>query len=281
MRSTKFYAFAIALLISASAVSAQTLSLKWKSDTLLRVPESVLIDAKNNVLYVANIDGKPDGKDGKGFISKVSPADGKIIKLEWVTGLDAPKGMGLHKNNLYVADLTRVAVIDITTAKIIKSYAVEGAQFLNDITIDEKGNVYISDSSTGKVHILANGKVDVFFESADLKSTNGLLAQKQGLYLADFQSGDFYKLDWTKKLTKVGATGQGGDGVISTGKDQFIVSSWFGEVYAIDSTGKSVKLLDTKEQKENCADVAFDAKTQTLYIPTFFANGVAAYTFKK
>jgi sugar lactone lactonase YvrE len=274
--------YALVLSLVAGTVSAQSLTLKWKSDTTLRVPESVFFDAKANVLYVANIDGQPDGKDGKGFISKLSPADGKIIKREWVSGLNAPKGMGLVKNNLYVADLFDVVQIDIASGKIVKTYPVEGAKFLNDVTTDEKGNVYISDSGTGKVHKLSNGKVEVFFESADIKGTNGLLAQKDALLLADFPTGDVFKLDWTsKKLTKFASTAQGGDGLVSTGKGEYILSLWFGEVYAIDAAGKSVKLLDTKEQKENAADVAYDEKTQTLFIPTFFANGVAAYTFKK
>jgi len=51
-----------------STIQAQKLELKWKTDTVLRVPESVLFDRERNVLYVANIDGKPDGKDGNGFI---------------------------------------------------------------------------------------------------------------------------------------------------------------------------------------------------------------------
>ena len=279
MKKIKILFLLVIVLISATA-GAQTLTLKWKTDTLLRVPESVLLDSKNKVLYVSNIDGKPDGKDGKGFISKVSP-DGKILNLEWVSGLDAPKGLGLFNNNLYVTDLARVVVIDITTGKITQSIEVEGAVFLNDITVDEKGNVYISDSSTGKVHKLANGKVELFFENADIKSTNGLLALKDGLYMAEFQTGSFYKLDWNKKLTKVSTTAFGGDGIVTTGKNEFIVSSWNGEVYFVDAAGKASKILDTKEQKLNSADVDFDAKTKTLFIPTFFANSIMAYEFKK
>ena len=265
----------------AIATNAQTLTLKWKTDTLLRVPESVLVDSKNNVLYVANIDGAPDGKDGKGFISKVSP-DGKIVNLQWVSGLDAPKGMGLFNNTLYVADITRVAVIDVKSGKLTTSIDITGSVFLNDITVDEKGNVYVSDSGTGKVHKVTNNKPEVFFESADVKSTNGVLALKDALYLADFQSGTFYKVDWTtKKLTKIGATPAGGDGVVSTGKNEFIISSWYGEISFVDANGKVTKLLDTKEQKLSSADVDFDAKTKTLYVPTFFANSVMAYELKK
>ncbi|SKC41227.1 NHL repeat-containing protein [Ohtaekwangia koreensis] len=267
------------LILVAFCANAQTLTMKWKSDTVFRVPESVYVDAKNNVLYVANIDGKSDEKDGKGFISKVSP-EGKVITLEWVTGLNAPKGMGIYKNNLYVADLSRIVTIDIATGKPTFT-EVEGAIFLNDVTTDEKGNVYVSDSRTGKIHKFANGKAEVYYENAEIKSTNGVLAMKDALYFVDFQTGNFYKLDWSKKLSKVGTAAPGGDGIVSVGKNEFIISSWYGEVYLVDSTGKATRLLDTKEQKLNSADVDYDSKTKTLYIPTFFGNSIAAYTVQK
>jgi len=65
------------------------------------------------------------------------------------------------------------------------------------------------------------------------------------------------------------------------GKDQYIVSSWGGEVYFVDSTGKSTKMLDTREQKLNSADIDYEAKTKTVFIPTFYGNSVMAYQFSK
>lgn len=261
--------------------SAQTLDLKWKTDTLLRVPESVLFDASKNILYVACIDGKPDGKDGVGSIAKVSPT-GKIEKLNWVTGLDAPKGMGLYKNTLYVADITAVDVIDIATGKVTGKVEIEGAVFLNDITVDKKGNVYTSDTRTGKIYVLKNNKPELYFESKELQGVNGLLALPDGsLYVLDFATGFNYKLSADKKLTKFGETAQGADGVVWADKDGYLVSSWHGEVYYVNAQGQSQKLLDTKDQKVSAADIEFDPKSKTLYVPTFFSNSVVAYTLKK
>ena len=269
------------LLVSFAAVGlqAQTLSLKWKTDTLFRIPESTYLDVKNNALYVSNIDGKPDEKDGKGFISKITP-DGKVTTLQWVTGLNAPKGREVYKNNLYVADLSRIVTIDIASGKPTFT-EVEGAQFLNDISIDEKGNVYASDSRSGKIYRFANGKGELYYENADIKSTNGVLALKDALYFVDFKSGDFYKLDWNKQLTKIGTAATGGDGIVSVGKNEFIITSWYGEVYFMDATGKASKLLDTKDQKLSSADVGYDARNKILYVPTFYGNSIMAYTFKK
>jgi hypothetical protein len=244
------------------------------------VPESVYHDSKNNLLYVSNIDGKSGEKDGKGFISILTP-DGKIKDLQWVSGLDAPKGMGISKGRLYVADLTRIAVIDIASAKLVQSIEIEGAQFLNDITIDKTGNVYASDSTTGRIHKISNDKAELYFENKDFKRVNGLLALDDGLYVADAGTGINYKLSTDKQLTKYTETAQGADGIVPIGKNEYIVSSWGGEVYFVDANAKATKLLDTKEQKLNSADVAYDNKTKTLFVPTFFGNSVMAYEFRK
>lgn len=260
--------------------SAQTLTLKWKTDALLPVSESVLLDSKNNVLYVSCIDGKPDEKDGKGAIAKVG-MDGKIISSSWVSGLNAPKGMGLFKNNLYVTDITSIVTIDIVTGKIINTTPIEGAAFLNDITVDKKGNVYASDTQTGKIHLLKDGKATVYFESKEFKGINGLLSLGDELYIADFANGINYKLSATRQLSVFGKTSEGADGVVLVGKNEYLVSSWHGEVSFVNSKGESKSILDTKADKFNAADIEFDAKSNTLFVPTFFDNRVMAYTFSR
>lgn len=276
----KSIVFIIALCISSTYLHAQKLTLKWTTDTLLRVPESVYFDGKANMLYVSNIDGKSGDKDGKGFISKVT-LDGKIETLEWVTGFDAPKGMGLVNGKLYVADLARVVVIDIASARIINSIEIEGAQFLNDITVDKKGNVYVSDSATGKIHIIKNNQAQLYFESKTFNRINGLLAINDNLYVADAGNGSNYMLSKNKELKKFTETSPGADGILLVGKDEYLVSSWSGEVYFVDAAGKAQKLLDTKEQKLNSADMGYDPATKTVYIPTFYGNSVMAYQWSK
>jgi sugar lactone lactonase YvrE len=273
---------AILLAMSAFAVNtnAQKLTPSWTSDTVLRVPESVLFDKKANILYVSNIDGKSDAKDGKGFISRLG-TDGKIIDLKWVDGLDAPKGMALVKNLLYVADLNSVAIIDIQKGALTQRIEIEGAQFLNDVAASPGGDVYVSDSALGRIHIIRDGKAALYFESSDLKRVNGLLFLKDGLYVADAGNGINYKLSAQKQLNKFSETSQGADGIVMTEKGDYIVSSWGGEIFFVSSNGKSAKMLDTKDKKLNSADVDYDVKSRTLFVPTFYGNTVMAYTFSK
>ncbi len=88
------YTTAVATLFSFSLFAQHSLDKKWETDSTLKTPESVLFDAGNKVLYVSNIGGKADARNGNGSIGKVD-LDGKIIAVDWVPGLNAPKGMAL------------------------------------------------------------------------------------------------------------------------------------------------------------------------------------------
>lgn len=267
-------------LLSAATISfAQDHQLvkKWETDSIMKVPESVLFHAAAQVLYVTNIDGTdPWLKDGKGSVGKVG-LDGKIINVEWVTGLNAPKGMGLHDGKLYVADLTQVIVIDIATGNIVERITVEGAQGLNDITIDRKGVVYASDSPGKKVFRIEKGKSSVYVEN--LQRPNGLLARKKDFFVLD--NGILYKVGKDKSLNKIAEGLEGGtDGIEHVRGKEYIVSCWAGAIWYVNTAGTKTKLLDTREQKINTADIGYDAKNRIVYVPTFWKNSVVAYELK-
>jgi hypothetical protein len=87
-----------ASLVSCTVKAQHSVTKLWTTDSTLAIPESVLFDAQNQLLYASLIDGKPDSADRTGGIAKVG-LDGKIVDVNWVTGLDAPKGsanMAIH-----------------------------------------------------------------------------------------------------------------------------------------------------------------------------------------
>jgi len=112
----------------------------WKTDTLFRVPESVIYDENNDVLYVSNLNYEPRVKDGNGFISRLSTS-GEILDLKWVEDMSSPKGLGIYEGKLYVSDIDEVIVIDIARGEIAERIVIEGAKMINDISIDSEGNV--------------------------------------------------------------------------------------------------------------------------------------------
>ncbi len=186
--------------------------------------------------------------------------------------------MGIHNNKLYVTDITSIVIIDIATAKIESRIEVKGSVFLNDISIDLAGNVYISDSGSKKIYHLKKGEVSVWLEGAPLVQPNGVLALEKGLRIVDMGSGIFYEASYgDKKLTEIAKGIPVADGLMHVKGDEYIVSCWPGEVYYVK--GSSVeKILDTKAQKKNTADAWYIESEKLLIIPTFFGNTVAAYT---
>lgn len=247
---------------------------KWETDSVFKVPESVLFDGANKILYVANIDGKdPWGADGTGSIGKMG-ADGKNVIVDWVKGLQAPKGMGLHNNKLYVADLTDIVVIDTKTASIEKRIPVSGASGLNDVSVDKKGIIYVSDSKAKKIFRIENEVTELFLDN--LKGPNGVLMHGKDFYLLD--AGGLYKMNADKSLTMIADGMEGGtDGVENITGNDFIVSTWSGMVFYVNADGTKQTLLDGRPNKMNSADIGFDAATKTVFIPTFWRNSVAAY----
>lgn len=279
----KYFIFLVVAILIFYQVEAQHKLVKlWETDSVLKVPESVLYDQQNKVLYVSNIDGEPWGKDGKGFISKLS-LDGKVIAKEWVTGLNAPKGMGLYKNKLYVADLSEIVVIDIAKGVIVSRLKVTGATGLNDITIAANSILSVSDSKNKMVYTFPVDffkKLSLVLDSTDLKGPNGLLAYNNLLYVLD--AGSLYTYKYDKKTGKqfveiVNGMETSTDGIENVGGNEFIVSSWSGVVYYINADGSKEVLLDGREQKINSADIGYNHAERIVYIPTFWKNTVAAY----
>jgi hypothetical protein len=279
-RSFKLFLLSGAICLMLSQVTfgqSHQLVKKWQTDSVLKTPESVLYDGLNHVLYFSNIGGASDGKNGKGSIGKLG-LDGKVISLEWVKGLNGPKGLGRYNDILYAADIDEVVVIDIPSAKITRHIPVSGAEFLNDITVDAKGVVYVSDTKTGKVHrIDKDGMVSTYVEG--IKGANGVLAV--GDELCVLGSGNFYKVSKDKKVNKVAdGMDESTDGIENVSGNDYLVSCWNGIIYYVGADGSKQVLLDTRQQKSNTADIGYDPKNKIVYVPTFFKNSVAAFELK-
>ena len=173
------YLFGMVFMFSLAFAHADPILTKlWESKADFKLPESVVFDKENNILYVSNMQGDPFSKDGNGFISKVD-LDGNIVKLKWIEGLHAPKGLAISKGKLYVGDVDQLIEIDIKTGKISKKLDAAGASFLNDVTVDTYGNVYVSDTFTDTIYRLNKfGQLTTWLYSPKLEAPNGLHYEK-------------------------------------------------------------------------------------------------------
>jgi sugar lactone lactonase YvrE len=270
-------------------VNAQTLEKAWEV-TGLEAPESIVYDAKAKIYYVSNVGGSPVDKDGNGYISKIDEK-GTVAVQKWVTGLNAPKGMGISKGKLYVADIDAVAVIDIASGKIEQTIAAEGAGFLNDVVVSENGDVYISDTFGGNVIFrIQNGKIERWLQDEKLDYPNGLFIKGNDMIVASWGvvtdqqtfatavKGKLIKVSMSdKKITDITTSFANGDG-LKAYKDGYLVSDWAaGKIFFVDGKG-TVKEIGSYNQ--GTADLEFVTSKKLLLIPQMSEGKILAFQVK-
>jgi len=262
------------------------------ADVGLATPESVLYDAEADVYLVSNINGSPTGIDGNGFISRVGP-DGQVLELKWIDGategveLDAPKGLAVAGNVLYVADISRVRQFDRTTGRPLGTIEVPGSTFLNDVAPAPDGSLYVSDSgmafSGGSVvdtgsaaiyRILGNGSLEMLAEGSGLQRPNGLLVSpERGLVMVPFGSSAVFAVSDDGGLTAIVTLTAGSlDGVVETTDGTLLVSSWEGSsVFAVTPDDQISVVADELPAP---ADIGYDPKRNRVLVPLFNDNSV-------
>lgn len=258
--------------------------------TGFQTPESVLYDADQDVYFVSNINGEPTAADDNGFISRINP-DTLQIDLKWIDAakpdilLNAPKGLGILGEDLYVADLTVVRKFNRKTGKPDGEIKIPGSTFLNDIASDGK-SVYVTDSGmkagakgfeptgTDAVWKITNGKPEKIASGSDLNRPNGVEIADGKVWVVSFGANELYQVDKGKK-TNVAKLPKGSlDGLVHMSDGSFLVSSWEGKaVYR----GKESAFQTIVDNVDSPADIGYDAKRHRLLIPHFMENVVTIH----
>ncbi len=238
-------------------------------------PESVIQDAKGDI-YVSEIG--EFNKDSDGKITRIS-IDGKLSTF--ASGMDDPKGLTFIGKSLYVTDKNRVLKVEPDGKWAVFGSTMAFPQtpvFFNDITSDESGNLYVSDSGNLKTggaifKIAKDKKITIILNenTPEILAPNGLLVVKNDLYEVDFASGILYKINLkTKSISKVAEGFGGGDGLIKSG-DSFFVSDW--------KNGKIFKVLRNKvtlykEGFTAAADIALSYDKRSIITPDMKTGSV-------
>src|SRR5436305_3662335 len=257
-------------------------------------PESVLHDPVQDIYFVSNINGSPTAKDNNGFISRVRP-DGAVENLKFIEGghggvtLNAPKGLAIRGDTLWVADIDVVRAFDAKTGapRDSVSMASLGAVFLNDIAIAQTGALYITDTGirfddVGNVlhpgpdrifRVGTDRQVTVAVRGDTLGRPNGITLDSVGKRFIVVQFGGRSILAWKPgdKAPSVIAKGPGGfDGVEIAGS-RVLVSSWSDSTVSSYETGQEVKVIAGVPSP---ADIGYDGKRHRVLIPVFSGNRV-------
>ncbi|MER9165481.1 MULTISPECIES: ATP/GTP-binding protein [unclassified Mesorhizobium] len=256
----------------------------WRA-TGLEQPESALFDGANNRLIVSNIVGNPGDADGNGYLSVLS-VDGRTVTRHWTDGMDAPKGMAIAGGKLYVADITKVRVVDLASGKLVASITVPNAVFLNDITSDQSGNVYVTDMLADTIYRIDGEQPELFARDAMLASPNGVFADGDRLIVAswgkdiksDFSTaepGGLLSVDIASKVVSPLPGAQKFadlDGVIAIGDTIYATAYMTGTLYRYQAGGAPEALAHFKP---GSADIGTDGKS-ILYVPLMNEGEVAA-----
>jgi hypothetical protein len=272
-----------AILATGLASTAGLAAEEWRIGGF-STPESALFDAASNRVIVSNIVGDAMQADGNGTLSTVAP-DGTMIDAEWVTGLDAPKGSAIGGDKLYVADLTRLRIVDLASGEY-ETVDVPGAVFLNDVTVADDGAVYLTDTFGNSIYVYKDGAASLFVQDLALDGPNGILAVDGMLYVASagvFPSandpgkpGGVQKVDIaTRAITKEEAAGDFGtlDGIVMIGGALYVTDFMGGKLFRLEPGGTPAEVATLKM---GSADTGSDGTS--IYVPQMMEGELVKIT---
>jgi hypothetical protein len=253
-------------------------------------PESVLHDTTDDVYLVSNINGMPLGVDDNGFISRLSP-DGEVLDLKWIDGADAgttlnaPKGMAIAGDQLYVTDIDCIRIFDRATGEPAGENCLGGASFLNDLAPALDGGVLFTDtgidetfSPAGKdaVYRLADGQIRTLLVDSQLGAPNGILDTEDGPLVVTFGSGQVFRVSDGLHMVISGDSGGQLDGIVEMADGRILISSWGDScIHEMAPNGELSCIITDVEAP---ADIGADVGRNRVLIPLFMADTVLIRT---
>ncbi len=289
MKSYVLLLFSIIFISVPAMLTAQTTEPKLLMEVEgLPHCESIVYDASRNVYYVSLM---AEDVEGDGAIAKVN-ADGSIEDRKFVDNLNNPKGLAIRGNSLFVSDEVFLVEINLKTGQIQNRFMGYQAKSLNDVAVDDQGYVYVSDMGNNSIYQLdKEGNFKLWYKSDELQTPNGLLAEKDNLYVAGWASADtkdtdapkggFMKLklnNTNQEVVKITSELGNLDGIQKYDDNNFLVSSWStGEIFKISKGGKVDRVM---KAERSVGDILYLPKKNILALPMNIQNRVIFYTYE-
>ena len=255
-------------------------------------PESARYDPELDVWFVSNINGDPFAEDDNGFISRLK-GDGSVDSLEFIAGgrngvtLNAPKGMAITGDTLWVADADVVRAFDRRTGASLANVSLKGrARFLNDVAAGPDG-VYITDSGFGKddkggmahqgpdqIFRVSGGKAMLVFKGSALAAPNGIAWDSAGGRFIVGPFGGKTMQAWhpgETKLTPLAETPGQTDGLEVLAGGRILFTSWADSTLDVLENGKVTPI---GAKLPSPADIGVDTRRGRVAIPQLMLDQV-------
>jgi sugar lactone lactonase YvrE len=272
---------------AAAAPSGPTARVVGTIDSL-QAPEAARWDPDQKVWFIANINGTPSDKDNNGFITRAT-AEGKVDSLKFIAGgrggvtLNAPKGMAIVGDTLWVADIDVVRGFNRKTGKAVASIRAPGAKFLNDITAGPDG-IYVTDTGVefgpdgtkhpgpDAVYQVAGRRVTTAVKFDGQPGPNGITWDSAGsrFIIAPFQDKAISAWAPGDSTPQKIADGPGMfDGIEAFGAGRFLVTSWTDSSISLLSEGQLTRLAGNLAGP---ADLGYDRASGRVILPQLTEN---------
>ena len=263
--------------------------------TGLHGPESVRYDPELDVYYISNMTGYGSAKDGNGYLIR-TPADDFSKSVILAEGgrngavLDAPKGIAVHGDTVWVADIDKLRGFHRKTGAPLATIdlAPEGAVLLNDIVIGGDGRIYITDTGIlmtdkgvfhpggDKIFSIGPDGVTVVAKGNELGRPNGITwdAKNGRLLVASFDPfhSQVYAIKPPDSKRTILADGKGKfDGLEILPDGRAIVASWQDSAVLAVGNGKLAKITTEVWQP---ADIGVDTRRNRIAIPSTIMDRV-------
>jgi sugar lactone lactonase YvrE len=259
----------------------------------LQGPESARYDKDLDVWFVSNVNGQPGTKDNNGYISRLRP-DGTPYNLKFIEGgkngvtLNAPKGLAISGDTLWVADIDAARAFNKRTGAVIANVNIRGrSKFLNGATVGPDG-IYMTDTgiifgSKGDVshpgpdqvfRIQANGDAVAVLTTPKLEGPNGIIwdsREKRFVIVSYLGKGIYSWKPGDKDIQSLG-TGPGQhDGVLVLPDGRILATSWADSSLFVLDKGKVSKVATGVASP---ADIDIDTKDSRVAVPQLMGNAV-------
>jgi sugar lactone lactonase YvrE len=266
-------------------------------------PESARYDPDQDAFLISNMLGYGSAKDGAGYILRVSAGDITRVDTLVLSGragarLDAPKGIALQGDTLWVTDIDVLRGFDRRTGAPYATidFRPYGAVLLNDVAASPDGTLRVTDTGlrmdkAGAYHVGGDKIFDVgpghsvrvVEASPALDQPNGVTWDARGrrwlVVTFDPWASQVYSMRPASTTRTVVARGKGQfDGVEALADGSILVSSWADSsihVFADSSDQRVVRYLSEP------ADIGVDTRRNRVAVPLPIAGRVELWELPK